>query len=205
MSASSYNGGSVMVMKGRESFAIASDLRFGSQFQTISCNMEKVFKFNDHLYLGLAGLTTDIQTVYQKMLMNYNLYKLSEGVVPSPKIFTSMLSNKLYEHRFGPYFLEPVVGGFDPKTGDVFVSACDIIGSTSIIDDFAVFGTAINQLLGTCECLWKPNMDADELFETASQAMLNAIDRDALSGWGVVIYLVEKHKTTKSILKARMD
>ncbi|KAF0991187.1 hypothetical protein HZS_443 [Henneguya salminicola] len=100
MSITQYNGGSTMVMKGQDCFAILSDLRFGAQFQTISCNLEKVFKFNDYLYLGLAGLTTDVQTVYQTMLYHYNLYKLNENRLPSPKIFTSMISNKLYEKRY---------------------------------------------------------------------------------------------------------
>ena len=31
---------------------------------------------------------------------------------------------------------------------------------------------------------------APELFETISQAMLNALDRDAGSGWGVTVYLL---------------
>lgn len=30
----------------------------------------------------------------------------------------------------------------------------------------------------------------DELFETTSQALLNAVDRDALSGWGAVVHLM---------------
>jgi len=30
----------------------------------------------------------------------------------------------------------------------------------------------------------------DELFETTSQALLNAVDRDALSGWGAVVHVM---------------
>lgn len=32
--------------------------------------------------------------------------------------------------------------------------------------------------------------DPDELFETISQALLNAVDRDALSGWGGVVHVM---------------
>lgn len=32
--------------------------------------------------------------------------------------------------------------------------------------------------------------DPDHLFETISQAMLNAVDRDALSGMGVVVHIM---------------
>lgn len=30
----------------------------------------------------------------------------------------------------------------------------------------------------------------DDLFETISQALLNAVDRDALSGWGAVVHIM---------------
>lgn len=48
--------------------------------------------------------------------------------------------------------------------------------------DFIVSGTASDQLFGTCESLWEPDLEPEDLFETCSQALLNAVDRDALSG-----------------------
>lgn len=36
-----------------------------------------------------------------------------------------------------------------------------------------------------------PNIqEAEELFETISQALLSSVDRDCLSGWGGHVYLV---------------
>lgn len=45
----------------------------------------------------------------------------------------------------------------------------------------------------------------DDLFETISQALLNAVDRDALSGWGAHVYIIEKDKVTQRLLKGRQD
>ncbi len=59
----SYNGGAIVAMKGKNCVAIASDLRYGVQAQTITFDFQKVFEMNDKLYLGLAGLATDVQTV----------------------------------------------------------------------------------------------------------------------------------------------
>ena len=47
--------------------------------------------------------------------------------------------------------------------------------------------------------------EPDELFETISQALLNAVDRDALSGWGAHVYIIENDKVTKRLLKGRQD
>ncbi len=55
------------------------------------------------------------------------------------------------------------------------------------------------------ELFFKPNMNPDELFEATSQALLNGVDRDSASGWGAVVYVVEKDKLTIRELKGRQD
>ncbi len=58
-----YNGGAVVAMVGKECVAIASDLRFGVQAQTLAMNLPKIHKINDRCMIGLAGLATDNQTL----------------------------------------------------------------------------------------------------------------------------------------------
>lgn len=112
---------------------------------------------------------------------------------------------------FGPYFVEPIVAGLDPKTGETFISVCDLIGQACVVEDFAVIGTSNEQLYGMCEVLWQPNLvinyliyyldskkiipillnkEPDDLFECISQSLMNAFDRDAYSGWGAVVYVM---------------
>ena len=51
-------------MQGKNCVAIASDLRLGVRAQTVAMNFQKIFPMGDKLYLGLAGLATDVQTLY---------------------------------------------------------------------------------------------------------------------------------------------
>lgn len=157
------------------------------------------------MYLGLAGLQTDIITVYKRLMFRKNLYEIKENRVMQPERFTAMLSSFLYEHRFGPYFIEPVIAGLDPKTFKPFICNMDLIGCPNMPDDFVVAGTCEEQLFGMCETLYRENMEPEDLFETISQAMLNAFDRDAISGWGATVYIIEKDKITSRTLKTRMD
>ena len=60
--------------------------------------------------------------------------------------------------RFGPYFIEPVIAGLDPKNNEPFVGSLDLIGCPMITDDFVVSGTCTEQMYGMCESLWKENM-----------------------------------------------
>lgn len=194
-----------LAMRGKDCVAIASDLRFGVQAQTITTDFEKVFQFNPHMYLGLVGLQSDILTVHDRLVFRKNLYEVRENRAITPKRFAAMLSSFLYERRFGPYFIEPVIAGLDPKTFEPFICNMDLIGCPNNPDDFVVAGTCAEQLYGMCETLWRPDMAPTQLFECISQAMLNAFDRDAISGWGAVVHIIEKDKITKKVLKTRQD
>jgi len=205
MSIMAYNGAAIMAMKGKDCVAIAADRRFGVQAQTVSMDFQKIFEMGPHLYIGLAGLATDVQTVSERLKFRVNLYELRENRPIKPKTLTSVMSNLLYERRFGPYFVEPVIAGLDPVTWQPYVASTDLIGAPMVTDDFVVSGTCTEQMYGMCESLWRPNMDPDQLFETISQALLNAVDRDAGSGWGAVVHIIEKDKVTTRTLKARMD
>lgn len=205
MSILSYNGGCVVAMKGKNCVAIATDHRFGVQAQTIDTTFEKVFQFNPRMFVGLVGLQTDILTVKDRLMFRKNLYEVRENREMTPKVFSSMLSNLLYEKRFGPFFVEPVIAGLDPKTFEPFICNMDLIGCANIPDDFVVGGTCAEQLYGMCETLWRPNLEPDVLFEIISQALVNAFDRDASSGWGASVYIIEQDKITKKTLKTRMD
>lgn len=231
-------------MVGKDCVAIACDLRLGLQALTVSNNFPKIFQYGD-VFLGLTGLATDVSTVSDLFRYKVNMYRLREERNIAPRTFANLVSSSLYERRFGPYFVSPVVAGLDPKTGEPFICGFDSIGCIDFAKDFIVSGTATDQLFGMCENLWEPNLvcnlcepptrppplkalvlavfvfgchsesvvltmtitqqGPEDLFETISQALLNAVDRDALSGWGAHVYIIEKDKVTKRLLKGRQD
>lgn len=205
MSILAYNGGCVIAMKGKDCVAIATDHRFGVQAQTIAHDFEKVFELNPHLFLGLVGLQTDILTVRDRLQFRRSLYEVRENRAMTPERFAAMLSSFLYEKRFGPYFVEPVIAGLHPQTFEPFICNMDLIGCANKPEDFVVVGTCAEQMYGMCETLWKPNLEPEALFECIGQAMVNAFDRDAISGWGATIHIIEKDKITTKQLKTRMD
>lgn len=192
-------------MRGKDCVAIATDHRLGVRAQTLATDFEKVFPFNQHMYVGLVGLQSDILTVKDRLTFRKNLYEVRENRAMTPKRFGAMVSSFLYERRFGPYFIEPVIAGLDPKTFEPFICNMDLIGCPNMPDDFVVVGSCAEQLYGMCETLWYPDMGPDQLFECISQAFVNAFDRDAISGWGATVYILEKDKLTKKVLKTRQD
>ncbi|CAA0809963.1 Proteasome subunit beta type-3-A [Striga hermonthica] len=204
MSIFEYNGSAVVAMVGKNCFAIASDRRLGVQLQTISTNFHKIYQIHDKLLLGLSGLATDAQTLFQRLVFRHKLYQLREERDMKPETFASLVSALLYEKRFGPYFCQPVIAGLSEE-GKPFICTMDSIGAKELAKDFVVSGTASESLYGACESMFKPDMEPEELFETISQALLSAVDRDCLSGWGGHVYLVTPAGVTERILKGRMD
>ncbi|KAF8565518.1 hypothetical protein P879_08036 [Paragonimus westermani] len=158
MSILSYNGSAIIGMIGENCAAIASDLRFGVNFQTISTDFSKVHQLGPRIFVGFAGLVTDNQTVFQRLQFRKNVYELRENKPIRPQTITTMLANLLYERRFGPYFVEPIVAGFDHVTGKPYVATMDLIGCVSEGEDFAVSGTCTEQMYGMCETLWEEKM-----------------------------------------------
>ncbi|KAJ4158851.1 proteasome core particle subunit beta 3 [Fusarium oxysporum] len=174
-------------MVGKDCVAIACDLRLGLQALTVSNNFPKIFQYGD-VFLGLTGLATDVNTVSDLFRYKVNMYRLREERSIAPRTFANLVSS------------------FSTSaTGKPFICGFDSIGCIDFAKDFIVSGTASEQLFGMCEGLWEPDLEPDALFETISQSLLNAVDRDALSGWGAHVYIIEKDKVTKRLLKGRQD
>eukprot|EP00755_Sulcionema_specki_P017166 Sspe_Gene.63770::Locus_36921_Transcript_1_1_Confidence_1.000_Length_732::g.63770::m.63770/K02735/PSMB3; 20S proteasome subunit beta 3 len=205
MSIFAYNGGAVVAMAGKDCVAIASDNRFGTQFNTIARDNVKIHELNGRTFVGLPGLETDNETLLQRIRFRMKLYKLKEERDMPVRAVMAMIENLLYSNRFGPYFVEPVIAGLDAE-GKPYVAASDCLGAVCNPKDFIVSGTAQDSLLGMCESLWQPDMDADQLFECISQALMASLDRDCLAGWGATVkVLTADGMCTTRQLKTRMD
>ncbi|KAM3139843.1 hypothetical protein pb186bvf_008085 [Paramecium bursaria] len=205
-----YNGGSIVGMKGKNCIALACDRRFGQQMQTITMNFQKVFKMQDNILLALGGLATDIQTFHALMEYKLNLYNLKENRKMKPSTFANLVASSLYERRFSPFFVSPIVAGLEE--GKPVLATYDSIGCTSDLDNFQVGGTASDQqninfilpsIYGACESFFKPDLSPEELEEVLAQALVSGCDRDAASGWGGLVYVMTEKNITIKFLKTK--
>lgn len=57
-------GSAIIGMVGENCVGIAADRRLGLQLSMIACDFTKVFPMTKKLLVGLAGLSTDVQTVH---------------------------------------------------------------------------------------------------------------------------------------------
>jgi 20S proteasome subunit beta 3 len=134
------------------------------------------------------------------------LYRVKENIDLTPKLFINLVSSTLYEHRFGPYFVNPIVIGLDHTDNfKPYIATYDSIGCLTESGEFQVAGTSSELLYGTCEAFYKEHMEPEQLFETISQCLVSAVDRDCLSGWGAYVYVMTPGAISVKKLKMRQD
>lgn len=200
---STYYGGSVLALKGAQSTLIISDNRLGKGNITVSCKFERVKQITPYSLIGYTLFAPDGQIMIKEMIKESRLFEVTNNREIDINELSQCLSYYLYSHRTSPRYVEPIIAGLD-KDKKPFISAMDCLGCASEYDFFAS-GTSEHNLLGMAESLYTPNMDDETLFTIGMQIFLNAVDRDALSGWGATAHLITPERIIKRQVKSRMD
>lgn len=199
-----FNGGTVVVMGGKECFAIASDFRFGIENFTQENKSPKIFKIHEKLFIGVVGLFGDISSLKQTIEYTNSIYSLKNNQKIMPFCFSSVLSNLLYENRFSPFLVETILVGFDEKR-NLLIESKDILGASSFSSNFTAIGTASESIHGICEVFWKPEMKVDELLSAISTSLILGLNRNCTSGWGGIVHVITPDGVISKIIKTRMD
>ena len=126
----------------------------------------------------------------------------------TPRSMAALTSHILYGRRQSPYFVEPIVAGLEKvamlrePSDDAtqvapryycyrpFLCSHDVIGAQSKSHSFVCSGAASKSMHGTAEALWQPGLEPEELVRVCGRAFLSALERDCLSGYGAIIYLI---------------
>jgi 20S proteasome subunit beta 3 len=86
-----------------------------------------------------------------------------------------------------------------------YLCSMDCIGARSESSSFVCAGAAKHSLYGTCEALWRPGLAREELLAVCSKAFLSALERDCLSGYGAVVYLITPDGIEEIDITGRTD
>lgn len=199
---STYYGGSILALRGSNSALIIADNRLGMSSITTSMSFNRLHQITKTCFIGTSMFVSDGQILAKEMKREANLFELVNNRPMDAKEVSSVTSHYLYSYRFQPRYIEPIVAGIS-KDGP-FVSSMDILGC-ACESPFIAAGTAEKNLVGLAEVLYSSNLSDEDLFIVGMQIFLNALDRDALSGWGATSYLISEDKIVKRQVKARMD
>ena len=130
------------------------------------------------------------------------MYRLRENRDMLPSTFASLVGTTLYEHRFGPFFVTPMVVGI--QNGKAVVCTYDSIGTQSTTETFLVGGTASKNFYTLCEAYYRDNLSSVDLESILSNVLVSGVDRDVLSGYGGLVYILTADSLKSTVLKTKM-
>lgn len=150
---------------------------------------QKLFKIDDNLGLTTAGLVGDAQLLARYLKAEVELYKLKRGETITIKAASTLMANILAGRRFAPYWVQLVIGGVDKDGGHVY--SLDPAGGC-IPDDYVTTGSGSPYVYGVLEDHYKPNLNKNDTVDIAIRGLTAAMSRDAASGNGYDIAVVDK-------------
>lgn len=84
--------------------------------------------------------------------------------------------------------ISPIVVGLED--GKPIIATYDSIGCKTTSENFATQGTAGEGLFGISESYNREDMSAQEVEDALANILVSGCDRDILSGWSGVIYIM---------------
>jgi len=188
MASEYYPGATALGLRARDGVVLAADKRVAYGFTMMSKAGKKVFRITDRAGVASAGFIADMQQLSRTLEAEMKLYELNTGLRPRIYNVAKLLSIILYSSRLAPYLVEMVVGGVDEDGAHIYV--LDPLGAV-IEDDYVALGSGAQIAIGVLESDYKNDIGVREARELALKAVRAAFSRDAISGDGVDLLIID--------------
>ena len=185
------HGTTTIALRFKGGIAAAADKRASMGTFVASKKADKLHELNEFTVATIAGMVSDAQYLVNLTRANLNLYELGRGYAPSTKMAGNLLASIMYEQyrSYFPYWVQMIVAGLDKDGPHVYT--LDMAGGISD-EDFASTGSGSPVAYGVLESQWKEDLTEEEGLKIAIMALATAISRDAATGDGMDVVIVNK-------------
>ena len=148
----------------------------------------KVFKITDNVGAVCAGMVADMQNLSRQVAVYSKLKELETRKPMKPNSVAKLMSTLMFENRYAPLLTQVILGGVAEKP---VVYVLDPLGSV-ITDQYATVGTGEETAIGVVEAGYTPTLTQKDARDLLVSAIKAAIARDAMSGNGIDILLLDR-------------
>ena len=173
-----YNGGTIL----------AAEKRLAYRGFIVTKKTKKVFKISDSIGAACAGMVADMQELIRSIKSIIKLKELREEVPTPVNSVAKLTSALLFQHRLSPYITQVMIGGY---VGKPEIYSLDPLGSL-VKDNCIALGSGTAVAMGVLESQYKENMTEEEAQELVIHSIKAAVGRDAASGDGVDMLVIDK-------------
>lgn len=172
---------------GKDAVVLASDKRATMGYLIASKEIQKIHQLAPHIALTVAGSVGDAQTLIRWMQAEIKLYELKNEKKISVQAAATLLANILSQYKFFPFFVQLLIAGYDTKPR---LFSIDMVGGVTE-EKIASTGSGSPIAYGVLEELFKEDNSKQENIKIAVKAVKAAMKRDAASGEGVDVVVID--------------
>lgn len=190
VNANKLHGTTTVGLQCKDGVVLATDTRATAGYLFIAHrHVKKIAKIDDHVALTIAGSVADAQSMIDILRYHANMYKI-ENRTPIPvRSVARLAANVFFAQRFYPLLAQIIVGGYD-SDGPVVYNV-DFFGSLSK-EVYVSTGSGSPVAYGILESEFREDMGVDEAAKIAIKAIAAAIKRNAGTGDGIDVVIIDK-------------
>lgn len=181
--------GTVVGLRLKGGVVLASDSRATAYYLVLSKRLKKIFRLEDRIGGGFTGSPGDVQSLVGLLRAEARLYQVTYGRPIPVKSLTQVASNYLSGRRIFPMLVDGMIAGVDVDGPHLFF--IDAIGGKIEESKFASSGSGATVAYGVLEQSYKEEMSREEGIKLAGLAIKTAIERDAATGDGLAIAVID--------------
>ena len=185
-------GSTTIGMICKDGVVLATDKRATMGNLIADKEAKKLYKIDDYIAMTIAGSVGDAQSLVRLISAETKIYKMRTGNYMPPHSCATLLSNILHGNRHFPFLTQLVIGGYDNLHGPKLFSL-DPVGGLNEETSFTATGSGSPTAFGVLEAEYKKDMTLNEGKELAVKALVSAMERDAYSGNGVSLAVIDKN------------
>lgn len=180
-------GATAVGMVCQDGVVFASERRIAYGHLLVSKSTKKTFKITPRVGATCAGLVADMQILSLQISALAKIRRMEiRRDVPANSV-AKMMSNMMYDRRFFPLLTQVIVGGV---VGEPAIYTLDPLGSV-LPDRYAAVGTGSEMALGVLDPKYREDMTVQDGMDLAKKAIKAASQRDAASGDGMDILVID--------------
>ena len=151
----------------------------------------KIQKVDRHIGMTMAGGVADAQNLVDIMRYNANIFRLTNKEPIPIKSAARLCSNVLFNQRYFPFFVQIILAGVDKTKEEGQIYNIDLFGSMTS-EKFISTGSGSPVAYGYLETAFKENLTVNDAYKIAIQAIAAAIRRNAGTGDGINVVIIDK-------------
>ena len=172
-----------------DGIVFSTDTRVTAGLYVAHRHGKKVYEIDRHLGITIAGVVADAQNVVETLKANANLFRLENGRPMPVSAAARLAANILFSSRGFPLIVQALLGGVDETGSHIF--QIDPLGSITE-EKYVSTGSGSPVAFGVLEDQFSKKITVKEAIALASRAVAAAIRRNAATGDGLDVVVIDK-------------